>query len=506
MGTILVVERDPVFGAVLEDRLHVAGHRVELLRSPDGAVSLAAETAADLVIYEPPEPGDAGLELIRAFRQRPETRSLPVLVLAEGGESADRVAALRAGADDYLARPCDFEELMLRAERLVGVRAAQAPVLHGDLANHPLWELLQYIRQARKSGYLVLRGKSRSGRIQLRDGRAVAAQSEKLPAEEALLALLGLKEGRFRFVTDAAEAAVAPEREIRSIHELLLQAAWLEDETDKRRAHLPVRGTPLRSTGRPAPPLGDELERAGLPVAEIHRLVSAEPALRLHDLMDRLPLAPQKIRLAVAWLIEHGAVAPPAERAMESFPTTSEIDSELLIDIAVGEFLKAARQAGFATSALPFLVLAEPGVWPALIELFSTVPGFRGNDDLVAFVDQLKLRRGGSVTFATGLGKLSLHAQELKGGVREQTEAIVSACAGVMVWLDDAGEAAQLRGVIERLERVKGDATGLLVVPRETARAAALELADGTERWRVISHAPQSLLGVLRLLQPSRRT
>lgn len=501
MGTILVVEKDPVFGAVIEDRLHVAGHKVEHLPDLEGVLAAVDAMPTDLAIFDVP-PGDAGLEDVRALRRRPEARTLPILVLSESGAAADRVAALRAGADDYLAKPCDLEELTLRVERLVGTRAAAAaPVLEGDLANHPLWELMQYLRQAGKSGDLVLRGRSRDGRIRVRDGRIVAAQCEELPAAEALLALVGMKEGRFRFVSGTP--ALEPGHEATSINQVLMQAAWLEDELEKRRDHVPVRGTPLTAVG-PPPPVGDDLGGAGLPVAEVHRLVSAEPGLRLHDLLGRLPLAPQKIRLAVAWLIEKGALAPPAERSMEAYPTTTEINSKLLIDLAVGEFLKAAQEAGFPTAALPVLVLAEPGVWETLVALFESVPGFQGNDDLVAFVDELERRRAGSVTFAGELGKLSLHARELGGDVRAPIEAIVTACAGVLVWLDDASAAAQLPGVIERLERPQGKATGLLVAPETAARAAALELADGTERWRVSSHAPQSLLGVLRLLQPAR--
>ena len=86
------------------------------------------------------------------------------------------MAALRAGADDYLARPCDLEELLLRLDRLLANRTAALQVLQGDLANHPLWALLQYLGQVRKSGILRVKGESGAGTIEMHDGEPVAAR------------------------------------------------------------------------------------------------------------------------------------------------------------------------------------------------------------------------------------------------------------------------------------------------------------------------------------------
>ena len=80
------------------------------------------------------------------------------------------MAALRAGADDYLSRPCDLEELLLRLDRLLANRTAALQVLQGDLANHPLWALLQYLGQVRKTGILRVEGGGGAGTIEMRDG------------------------------------------------------------------------------------------------------------------------------------------------------------------------------------------------------------------------------------------------------------------------------------------------------------------------------------------------
>ncbi len=507
MSRILLAEKDPMMGAVLEDRLHVAGHEVELLLDRGRTLGTARKEPADLLILSIDPPGEApgaiGLELVSALKEDAETRTLPILVLAESNESADRVAALRAGADDYLTQPCDLEELLLRAERLVESGASRAPMLRGDLANYPLWELVQYLQQVDKSGELTLRGTNTNGRIRFRKGDIVDAQWGDLPTTEALLAIFGLKEGRFRFA--AGDAEDEPELDPLSSHGLLMQAAWLEDELAKRADQLPRSGAPLVATGGVLAADKGESDLALLPLAEILDHLRAEPRKRLYDLIQDLPIAPQKVRLAIAWLLEHDLVAVPEDAVFESFPSTGELDSTLVLEMAVAEFIAAARRAGLGTSALPFLVLAEPGVWSQLLDVLRRAPGFHRDEKLRALVEQLELRRGGSVTFTSEFGKLSLHVQALESGLRSQTEAILTVCAGALLWLDEATDEELLTAILGRLDKARNAAKGVVVAVRPQALERVSRLVSDLQRWRISSHEPRSLLGIFRLLQPSEK-
>ncbi len=497
VGNILVAENDPVFGAVLEDRLHVAGHEVELVGESERAVPRAAESPRDLLILEIGPPDDAGLEVVEALRQRPETRTLPILVLSKSAEAADRVAALRAGADDYLTKPCDLEELLLRAERLVGARAAPRQVLQGDLANHPLWELVQLLQQAGHSGSLSLRGATDTGRLRFAGGEVVGATWGDLPPREALLAVLGLKQGTFRF---AAEPDAGGDGEPLPAHEALMEAAWLEDELQKRRDHLPVSGAPLTAAGG-EPPEAEGLDAEALPVGEVLGAVREGEGIRLFDLIRQLPWAPQKIRLVVAWLVEQGLLSLPA--AAHAYPTTSEITSTQVTEMAVTELLAAAREVGFGTSALPFLIVAEPGNWPALLELLENVPGFQRNDSMRNLKESLSTGRSGSVAIPVELGKLALHVRTLETAAADEIDSTLTVSAGVLLWLDEGAEPALAERVVERLESTRHRARGVVVAGRPEALELARRLTEGRKRWRMSAHAPQSLLGVFRLLQPS---
>ena len=87
MGRVLVLETDSVFAAVLEDRLHVAGHQVVLLDEPARAIAAAGERQCDLVILAMELQVVPGIEVVRNLRSQPETSAVPILALSESNAS-----------------------------------------------------------------------------------------------------------------------------------------------------------------------------------------------------------------------------------------------------------------------------------------------------------------------------------------------------------------------------------------------------------------------------------
>ncbi len=498
MAKVLLLALDPVFAAVIEDRLLVSGHASTLVAEPAVAVSICTEGQADLLVMSMELPGVSGLETIRQLRRQNETRSLPIVALSANDDSATRIEALRAGAEDYMSLPCDPEELLLRLDRLLGKQTA-LPVLKGDLASHPIWELLQYIQQSAKTGDLRISGSKSSGRLQLQRGKVVSARWEKLRGRDAMLAITAMKEGRFQLTSEQPSVAADTQPEGLHITEVLMEAAWIEDQLTKHREHSPATSSPLERMSGDLPTIEEAFRF--LPIGKVFERLGQQPNLRLYDLMTEGFAAPQKIRLAVAWLAKHGAVSPVEESFTQNPMSTTEISSSVVLDVAVTSLLSAASKVGFDVAALPCLLLAEPGVWPELQQLPASVPGFLRNEALRALVEQTQQGRGGSATFKTDLGKLSLHVQPLSGA-RQLIEAIVPVCAGVLLWLDDAEEMELIQRVVERLEGSSGPAVGMLVACTPAAQKAASELTATSRKWTISTHAPRSLLGVMRLLQP----
>jgi DNA-binding response OmpR family regulator len=497
VAKVLVIEKDSVFAAVLEDRLRVAGHAVRVLADAAKAPAIALELQADFLLLD--TGADAAADTVQALRGQDSTRSLPMLAMSDRNEGADRVAALKAGADDYLARPVDLEELLIRTERLLGGRGAEQ-MLQGDLATHPLWAVLQYLQQVRKTGSLRVRSGNTSGTVALHDGEPVNARWQTLRGREAFLALLCAEEGTFRF--DGSKPP-SGQPEPLAVNELLMHSAWLKDELENRRPYLPATGEPLQTLTDFPPRVGEEL--GGLPLQRVLTRIHEQPGVRLFDLIAEETEAPQTLRLTVAWLVEHGLVST-RDRVPESAPqNTMELSSAMIFDVAIIGLLDAAKKAGFDIAALPCLVLVEPSVWPGLRRLIEEAPGYRTNEALRKLVEQMELRKAGSATLPVDRGKLSLHVQALTKAAQPQIAAILPGCAGVLVWVDGPDGAELAQSVVQRLDATGGRASGMLVAGTAAVQKDVERLTGGSRRWRTSQHAPKSLLGLFRLLQPESR-
>jgi len=134
---ILLVEDDGLLGAGVRDALERARYGVEWVL--DGRQALAALRAGafDLVILDLGLPGIGGLEVLRSVRAG--GGATPVLVLTARDTVAQRVAGLDAGADDYLVKPFDVDELLARVRALQrrGRGAAVNVIEHGPLKLDP---------------------------------------------------------------------------------------------------------------------------------------------------------------------------------------------------------------------------------------------------------------------------------------------------------------------------------------------------------------------------------
>ena len=118
---LLIVEDDARVAALIKRGLTAEGYVCEV--ATDAQSGIAAATDVDLVILDRMLPGGDGLEVCRQLRAR--GNRVPVVMLTALAEVDERVDGLRAGADDYLGKPFDFEELLARVEALVRRAAPQ---------------------------------------------------------------------------------------------------------------------------------------------------------------------------------------------------------------------------------------------------------------------------------------------------------------------------------------------------------------------------------------------
>ena len=109
---LLLVEDDRMIGDSLRAALRLEGHAVDWVRDARAADSTLASERFDLVLLDLGLPQGDGLDVLRALRGRRD--STPVIVLTARDGVGDRVAGLDAGADDYLVKPFEFDELTAR--------------------------------------------------------------------------------------------------------------------------------------------------------------------------------------------------------------------------------------------------------------------------------------------------------------------------------------------------------------------------------------------------------
>jgi two-component system response regulator TctD len=169
---LLLVEDDPTMRQTLQRALARRGF--ELATCADGAAAVAAwqDARPDIVVLDLSLPGLDGLEVLS--RARAAGLAAPVLILTARGTVGDRVLGLNAGADDYLPKPFDLDELEARLRALVRRRT---PQLEDKSAASPLQ-------------YCAVRYEKESGAFYFRD-----EVLELTPRESALLQALMARPG-----------------------------------------------------------------------------------------------------------------------------------------------------------------------------------------------------------------------------------------------------------------------------------------------------------------------
>jgi len=134
---LLVVEDDAMIGNGIRTGLRQDGYTVDWVRDGAAAELATAATAYDAILLDLGLPGKTGLELLANWRK--QQNPVPVLIVTARDAVADRVRGLDTGADDYLVKPFDLDELAARLRALLRRRSGRAtPVIEiGPLTLDP---------------------------------------------------------------------------------------------------------------------------------------------------------------------------------------------------------------------------------------------------------------------------------------------------------------------------------------------------------------------------------
>jgi len=130
MATILVIDDDELVSRTLQRTLKMYDHQVMVANSGIEGLQLARRHPPDLFILDIMMPGADGYTVCRQIRGDPILLDVPVLFLTAKVKDEDKIEGFRAGADDYLSKPFNMEELQLRVKAVL--RRTNAPALTAE--------------------------------------------------------------------------------------------------------------------------------------------------------------------------------------------------------------------------------------------------------------------------------------------------------------------------------------------------------------------------------------
>lgn len=135
---VLLVEDDSMIAQGLETALRQDGYTVDWVRDGPAAAGALHSSSFDIVLLDLGLPGRDGLSVLRELRQRGD--ATPVIILTARDELRDRIAGLDAGADDYIVKPFDLDEVAARMRSVLRRVAGRGDpcIQHRDIRLNPI--------------------------------------------------------------------------------------------------------------------------------------------------------------------------------------------------------------------------------------------------------------------------------------------------------------------------------------------------------------------------------
>ncbi|MEM1285958.1 MAG: response regulator transcription factor [Pseudomonadota bacterium] len=149
---LLIIDDDARIGDLLKRYLGDQGYRVSVSKSATDARCALAGLAFDLIVLDVMMPGENGFDFLTDLRR---TSSLPVIMLTARGDADDRIAGLEQGANDYLAKPFEPRELLLRIENALRSTQRSGGSAHADAVDFGTFRFNLTRRELTQDGEIV---------------------------------------------------------------------------------------------------------------------------------------------------------------------------------------------------------------------------------------------------------------------------------------------------------------------------------------------------------------
>jgi uncharacterized protein (TIGR02266 family) len=234
---VVIVDDDRLQSDLASSAFKARGDIVRIARDGLTGLALCLEEKPDVILTDVQMPKMDGWQMVRLLRARPNLAKVPILFLTSLSSESDRLVGYRLGVEDYVTKPPDPHDLMLRVDRAV-LRAeqihrsasnAEREALRGELSQVGIQSILSFIEMERRTGVLRIVSKE-NARLEIRDGNIIRAHLESLAKATPrgqLFRILDLDSGRFEFVQGEV---TGPDEIQLPTSNVLIEHARLRDE------------------------------------------------------------------------------------------------------------------------------------------------------------------------------------------------------------------------------------------------------------------------------------
>ncbi len=199
---ILVTDDEPYVVMAIRELLETLPATVMEATSGEEALRIVRADRPDLVLLDIKMSGLDGFQVAEALKKDPATSAIPIVFLSALGSSKEKVRGLELGAEDYLTKPIDSDELKARIRRVLqrfrpAEQVPSARISGGRLESMNLATLIRLFEKDRRTGTLTLSCEEGQGELLLVDGHVMQAAQGPRQGEVAVYHMLQWRQGEF---------------------------------------------------------------------------------------------------------------------------------------------------------------------------------------------------------------------------------------------------------------------------------------------------------------------